>query len=66
VLKLVKKGLPGSGRAFDRIVIDTAPTGHTLRLLAFPAFLNDFFDRLARLRDQVPALLVCTTIGVLG
>lgn len=37
---------------FDRIVIDTAPTGHALRLLSFPDFLERLADRVARLRDR--------------
>ncbi len=30
---------------FDRIIIDTAPTGHTLRLLGFPEFLDNFLEK---------------------
>lgn len=30
---------------FDRIIIDTAPTGHTLRLLGFPDFLDNFLEK---------------------
>eukprot|EP00929_Paragymnodinium_shiwhaense_P113419 TRINITY_DN81714_c0_g1_i1.p1 TRINITY_DN81714_c0_g1~~TRINITY_DN81714_c0_g1_i1.p1 ORF type:complete len:750 (-),score=146.20 TRINITY_DN81714_c0_g1_i1:378-2627(-) len=37
---------------FDRIIIDTAPTGHALRLLSFPDFLERLADRVARLRDR--------------
>lgn len=37
---------------FDHIIIDTAPTGHALRLLSFPDFLERLADRVARLRDR--------------
>jgi len=53
VLKIVAKGTPGSGEKFDYVVIDTAPTGHTLRLLALPEFLDKFFQRLRKIRDKV-------------
>jgi arsenite-transporting ATPase len=53
VLKLLKEGAPGSGRKFDRVVIDTAPTGHTLRLLSFPDFLDGFLTRLMAIRDRL-------------
>lgn len=53
VLKLLKEGTPGEGRKFDRIVIDTAPTGHTLRLLSFPEFLEGFIERVMAIRDRL-------------
>ena len=28
--------------SYDHIILDTAPTGHTLRLLALPSAWNDF------------------------
>lgn len=37
---------------FDHIVIDMAPTGHAMRLLSFPDFLERLADRVARLRDR--------------
>lgn len=42
-----------SGRLrFDRIVIDTAPTGHTLRLLQLPEFLTSFTGKLIKFRSK--------------
>jgi arsenite-transporting ATPase len=40
------------GLHFDRVIIDTAPTGHTLRLLTFPEFLDRFIERLLILRRR--------------
>lgn len=47
VVKLVKEG------QFDRIVLDTAPTGHTTRLLGLPSFLADLIDRLLSIANKV-------------
>jgi len=47
VINLVKKG------DFDRIVLDTAPTGHTLRMLSTPGFLADLIDRILRISQKV-------------
>jgi arsenite-transporting ATPase len=47
IVNLVKKG------DFDRIVLDTAPTGHTLRMLSTPGFLADLIDRLLNISDKV-------------
>lgn len=47
IVNLVNKG------GFDRIVLDTAPTGHTLRMLSTPGFLSDLIDRLLRISDKI-------------
>ena len=47
VVNLVKKG------NFDRIVLDTAPTGHTLRMLSTPGFLAELIDRLLTIAQKV-------------
>jgi arsenite-transporting ATPase len=53
VLKLLKEGTPDTGKKFDRIIIDTAPTGHTLRLLSFPEFLEGFLERVMAIRERL-------------
>ena len=47
--------IPGAnGRPrFDRIVIDTAPTGHTIRLLQLPEFLNSVTGKLIKFRFKL-------------
>jgi len=35
---------------FDLVIFDTAPTGHTLRLLALPDYLDSFVGRILKMR----------------
>lgn len=42
---------------FDRVVIDTAPTGHTLRLLELPEAMNSLMGRLLTLRERFQGLV---------
>lgn len=41
---------------YDRIVFDTAPTGHTLRLLTLPALLSAWAEGVARQREKVAGM----------
>lgn len=38
---------------FTRIIFDTAPTGHTLRLLSLPDFLDASIGKIIRLRQKL-------------
>jgi arsenite-transporting ATPase len=42
---------------FDRVVVDTAPTGHTLRLLELPEVLDSMVGRMLRFRERIGGLL---------
>ena len=46
----------GQRREWDRIVFDTAPTGHTLRLLTLPELLQAWIDGLLERRRRVTEL----------
>ena len=37
---------------YDRVIFDTAPTGHTLRLLTLPEIMTAWMDGLLRTRDR--------------
>jgi len=47
---------------FDRVVVDTAPTGHTLRLLELPEVMDSMVGRMLSLRDRLSGLMD----GVMG
>lgn len=47
IVKLVKEG------NYDCIILDTAPTGHTLRMLSTPSFLVDLIDRLLSISEKI-------------
>lgn len=48
--------LEEEGRAYDRIVFDTAPTGQTLRLLSLPELMTTWMSGLIKRREKVGAL----------
>jgi len=57
VMSLVEEGEAktalGESIQFDRIVIDTAPTGHTIRLLEYPRFISDLITKSLSLRSKI-------------
>jgi arsenite-transporting ATPase len=42
---------------FERVVVDTAPTGHTLRLLELPEQLDSMVGRLLRFREKMSGMM---------
>jgi arsenite-transporting ATPase len=68
---LLGGGMPGADEAaamrqlieylddprFDRVVVDTAPTGHTLRLLELPELMDSMVGRLLSMREKFGGML---------
>ena len=62
LLERVAEIMTRAGRDYDRVIFDTAPTGHTVRLLSLPDIMAAWTDgllghreRSARLGARAPA-----------
>ncbi|WP_254523818.1 ArsA family ATPase [Natrinema caseinilyticum] len=42
---------------FERVIVDTAPTGHTLRLLQLPEIMDTMMGRLVQFRQRISGMI---------
>ena len=52
------------GNPYQKIIFDTAPTGHTLRLLTLPEILGAWIERLIKKRKQAMDVLKEKNISI--
>ncbi|QLC33836.1 TRC40/GET3/ArsA family transport-energizing ATPase [Halarchaeum sp. CBA1220] len=50
---------------FERVVVDTAPTGHTLRLLELPELMDSMMGRMLQFREKMSGMMGSLT-GMFG
>lgn len=55
IVSYLEEGFQINGKTvkFDRVVLDTAPTGHTLRMLSLPVFLKSLIQKLRKISGKV-------------
>ncbi len=65
VMKLIRRSSSSSSKQeqkFTRIVLDTAPTGHTVRMLTLPRFLDTLTEKILDIGDKLTKNFLFTTL----
>lgn len=63
MVEMVEGGGVGGLKGFDRVVVDTAPTGHTVRLLTLPDFISGMLDTAVRFKREIGTVASMMNMG---